>query len=68
MTREFCDICGRPIETYKNVPDFKLKKAVHSWDESWWQRLTVHNACWKELCKRIAETVITYEPKENDDA
>ena len=40
MTREFCDICGRPIETYKNVSEFKLKKAVHSWDESWWQRLT----------------------------
>ena len=25
MTKEFCDICGRPIETYKNVSEFKLK-------------------------------------------
>ena len=66
MTKEFCDICGRPIETYKNVSEFKLKKAVHIWGESWWIRLTVHNACWKELCKRIAETVITYEPMEDD--
>lgn len=26
MTKEFCDICGRPIETYKNVSEFKLKR------------------------------------------
>ena len=61
MTREFCDICGRSIKTYKNVSEFKLKKAVFSFHESWWQRLTVHNTCWKELCKRIAETVATIE-------
>lgn len=30
MTKKFCDICGRPIETYKNVSEFKLKKSVHS--------------------------------------
>ena len=66
MTKEFCDICGRPIETHKNVSEFKLKKVVHTWGENWWIRLTVHNACWKELCKRIAETVIIYEPKEDD--
>ena len=24
MTKEFCDICGRPIETHKNVSEFKL--------------------------------------------
>ena len=47
MTKEFCDICGRPIETQKNVSEFKLKKAVHTFRESWWQKLTVHNACWK---------------------
>ena len=40
MTREFCDICGRPIETYEKVSEFKLKKAVFSFRESWWQRLT----------------------------
>lgn len=45
MTKEFCDICGRPIETYKNVSEFKLKKVVHTWGQSWWIRLTVHNAC-----------------------
>ena len=27
MTKEFCDICGRPIETHKNVSEFKLKKS-----------------------------------------
>lgn len=26
MTKEFCDICGRPIETHKNVSEFKLKR------------------------------------------
>lgn len=66
MTKEFCDICGRPIDTYKNVSQFKLKKAVFSFHERWWRNLTVHNACWRELCKRIADTVITYEPKEDN--
>lgn len=66
MIKEFCDICGRPIETYKNVSEFKLKKVVRTWGKSWWIRLTVHNACWKELCKRIADTTITYEPMEDD--
>ena len=28
MTKEFCDICGRPIETYKNVSEFKLKNIL----------------------------------------
>ena len=67
MTKEFCDICGRPIETYKNISEFKVKRlrwVLHC--NICWKRLTVHNACWRELCKRIAETVITYEPTEDD--
>ena len=30
MTKEFCDICGRPIETHKNVSDLSdtLKKLM----------------------------------------
>ena len=54
MTKEFCDICGRPIETHKNVSEFKLKKAVHT-------------LCgWRELCKQIADITITYEPMEDN--
>ena len=34
--------------------------------ESRWQKLTVHNACWMDLCKQIADTTITYEPMEDD--
>ena len=66
MTKEFCDICGRPIDIYQNVSEFKLKKVTHLIYKSRWTRLTVHNACWRELCKRIAETVITYEPMEDN--
>lgn len=66
MIKEFCDICGRPIETYQNVSEFKLKKAVYTWSEIGWKRLTVHNACWRELCKQIADTTITYESMEDD--
>ena len=65
MTKEFCDICGRPIETHKNVSKFKLKKPVYPWSESRWRRLTVHDACWRELCKQIADATITYEPMED---
>lgn len=44
MTKEFCDICGRSIETHKNVSEFKLKKVVHTWGESWWQK-TYRSQC-----------------------
>lgn len=26
MTKEFCDICGRPIETYKKAAGFHAKE------------------------------------------
>ena len=38
MTKVFCDICGRPIETYKNVSEFKVKRL----------RWVLHgNICWQ---------------------
>ena len=56
MTKEFCDICGREITNYSEVSDFKIKKMVYSWHESWWARLRVHTRCWEELCEQIANS------------
>lgn len=53
MTKEFCDICGKEITDYSHASEFKIKKRVHSWHESWWQRLTVHTSCWIDLCEKI---------------
>lgn len=53
MTKEFCDICGREITNYSEVSDFKLKKRVYSWHESWWGRMRVHTRCWEDLCEQI---------------
>ena len=54
MTKEFCDICGREITNYSEVSDFKIKKRVYSWHESWWARMRVHTRCWEELCEDLA--------------
>ena len=56
MTKEFCDICGREITNYSEVSDFKIKKRVYSWHESWWSRMRVHTRCWEDLCEQIANS------------
>ena len=53
MTKEFCDICGKEITDYSKASYFKIKKRVFSWQEAWWERMTVHTECWEELCKQI---------------
>lgn len=53
MTKTFCDICGEEIVDWDKASEFKLKKRVYSWHESWWERLTVHTSCWNTLCDEI---------------
>ena len=55
MTKEFCDICGKEIMAQSDASEFKLKKRVYSWHESWWERMTVHTTCWIDLCERIGK-------------
>lgn len=55
MTKEFCDICGKEITNRSEASEFKLKKRVYSWHESWWERLNVHTDCWEYLCKEIGK-------------
>lgn len=67
MTKEFCDICGRPIETYKNVSEFKLKKAVHTLHESWWRRLTdIINAFQGEEALDLHKKLVTKKEKNHE--
>ena len=61
MTKTYCDICGKEIIDFEKASEFKLKKRVYSWHESWWKRMTAHTSCWVDLCdilKKKAE-----EPK-----
>lgn len=53
MTIEYCDICGKPITA--PFSRYKLKKEWCSWHERGWDRLVVHDDCWRELCKQIKE-------------
>lgn len=55
MTKTYCDICGQEITSYKDVSVFKLKKLEASFGEAWWDRLTVHSTCWRNLCKMITK-------------
>ena len=53
MTKYFCDICGKEIIDWSKASEFKLKKRVYSWHESWWEKLIVHTECWMNLCDKI---------------
>ena len=53
MIKEFCDICGKEITDWSKSSEFKLKKRVYSFHESWWERMTVHTKCWMDLCDEI---------------
>ena len=53
MIKYFCDICGKEITDRSKASEFKLKKRVYSWDESWWEKLIVHTECWMNLCDKI---------------
>ena len=55
MTKHYCDICGKEITDWNNVSEYKIKKRVYSWHESWWEKLVVHNQCWSELISLINE-------------
>ena len=35
MTKHYCDICGKEITDWNNVSEYKIKKRVYSWHESW---------------------------------
>lgn len=55
MVKHFCDICGKEIETAREGSWYKVKKEVYSWDERWWQKMYVHNDCWRNMCRYIRE-------------
>ena len=54
MVKHFCDICGQEIKG-EDASRFKVKREVYCWHESWWERMYVHTACWKDMCKYIRE-------------
>lgn len=53
MTKTYCDICGEEIMDWESASEFKLKKLSYSWQEYWWERLTVHTKCWVDMCDYI---------------
>lgn len=55
MIKYFCDICGKEITDLDSASEFKLKKRVHSWHESWWERISVHTSCWENICEKIGK-------------
>ena len=57
MVRHFCDICGQEITDHANASRYKVKREVHSWYESWWERMYVHDSCWRKMRKYIKETM-----------
>ena len=54
-TKYVCDICNKQIEYSSEASEYKVKRLTHLSGESWWVPLMVHNKCWRELCKSIAE-------------
>ena len=54
-TKYVCDICSKEIENSSEASEYKVKRLTHLSGESWWVPLMVHNNCWRELSKSIAE-------------
>ena len=55
MTKTFCDICGKELTKPDKIFEAKIKKLVYSWHECWWEKLDVHEECWKDLCEIIKQ-------------
>lgn len=55
MTKSFCDICGRELMEEPHTR-YKVKREWYGWYESGWERLEVHDECWRKLCKEIRKT------------
>lgn len=55
MVKHFCDICGKEIETESEGSWYKVKKETYSWHERWWQKMYVHDDCWRNMCRYIRE-------------
>ena len=55
MIKHYCDICGQEIKNRQDASWFKVKRELHSFYESWWERMYVHNACWIDMCEYIRE-------------
>lgn len=55
MTKTFCDICGKELTKPDKIFEAKIKKRVYSWHEYWWEKLDVHEECWKDLCELIKQ-------------
>ncbi len=54
-TRYVFNICNKEIEHSSEDSEYMVKRLTHISGESWWVPLMVHNKCWRELCKSIAE-------------
>ena len=55
MKKDFCDICGKEIETPGEGSRYKIKKEHIGWDWHYWERLHVHNDCWRSVCRCIRD-------------
>ena len=58
MIKTYCDICGEEIVDSKTMCRYKIKKYETSFSDilgGYWERLTVHNDCWLNLAKLVAE-------------
>ena len=55
MIKTYCDICCEEITSLDKACRYKIKKLEIGLPYSLWEHLTVHNVCWKNLAKLIAE-------------
>ena len=55
MNQLICDLCGKPIKSMGEYRKFKIKERKHSFHESWWVKIDVHEECVKKLYNTIKE-------------
>lgn len=55
MTKSYCDICGRELNEEPHTR-YKLKREWEICFDRGWERLEVHDKCWRILCEEVRKT------------
>lgn len=55
MNQLICDLCGKPINSYGDYRQFKIKEKWYSFYESGWVKIDAHEECVKKLYNIIKE-------------
>ena len=56
MTKEFCDVCGKELNTnYSYEYRVTIRKKIYGWDFSYWRKLAICECCKEAVVSKSKE-------------